>query len=108
VFDKSAQHSVRKPNLSNEIAAYIVNKRNNIVAGKVPVKNSNDIPAKQNAPVSNIRLVNKTGNRKALEFQILFGELENILLSMNINDATVQRALIKLNEIRSRILPELK
>jgi hypothetical protein len=120
MFGKPEQRPVRTSNLSSDIAAYIINKRSGISSGKIPAKNNTSQPApvpvqpnnetrpKPNPVNKNIRLVNKTGTEKALEYQILFGELENMLLTMNHNDATVQRALIKLNEIRTRVLPELR
>ena len=55
----------------------------------------------------NIRLVKTTDKRKHLEFHILFGELENLLLTMDRNDATVQKALVKLYEIKTRVIPAL-
>ena len=123
MYDKSEQRPARSSNLSSDLAAYIINKRNNPPAGKTPVKTGtpqnppvpkvpprsvNDTQVKQDQPHKNIRLVNKVSDGKALEFQILFGELENLLLTLNINDANVQRALIKLNEIRTRVLIEQK
>ena len=84
----------KKSSLRSDIIAYIVNKQND---------------AQITNTIHNItRSVQTTGNKKAFEFQLLFGELENMLLTMNLNDATVQRSLVKLNEIRTRILPELE
>lgn len=117
----SNQRPVRDNSLSRDIISYVVNKKKNAQGNKIsdmindnhkvqtPVKRPvNTVNLYQNiATKSNIRIINIKRN-KSLEFQVLFGELESLLLSMNRNDATVQRALIKLNEIRTRVFPELK
>jgi len=55
----------------------------------------------------NIRLVQAASERKHMEFYILFGELENLLLTMDRNNATVQKALVKLYELKTTIMPAL-
>jgi len=104
------QPSEKKSNLSGDIIAYIAKRKN---PGFIPPPKEDTASEKhfyQSMPNknSNLKLDNQSGLKKSFEYQVLFGELENMLLSMNRNDATVQASLIKLNEIRTRILPELE
>jgi hypothetical protein len=98
------------PKISSELIAYIA-KRNAVSANREQPKIEDKAQQTKRDPVNssrNIRLVNEPVNKKIFEYQIMFGEMESILLGMNLNNPNVQAALVKLNEIRTRILPELE
>lgn len=107
--DITPRHPEKTHALRQNLMAYIADRNNNRLpkqsaatkahlAASQPKTNQN----------SNIRLVNNINKGKSFEFLILFGELENLLLSMNRNDALVQNALVKLNDIRMRIFQEME
>jgi len=100
----------KKSNLSGDIIAYIAKRKSPDFVRPPKTDDNSEKRFYQSSPNknSNLKFDNNAGVKKSFEYQILFGELENMLLSMNRNDATVQMSLIKLNEIRTRILPELE
>ena len=100
----------KAPPISNDLAAYIAKKYNKHVVINRPVDKKTSVSRPAQPAVSrntNIRFVDGIRKQKTLAYQILFGELQNLLLSMNRNDAAVQRALVKLNDIWTRLIPEL-
>ncbi len=87
IFNMPKQTS-KPTNLSNDIIAYIVSKNNN--------------------RMSRFDFHNKSGNttnaKKSLEFRILFGDVEKLLLTMDTNRGEVQNALMKLDDLKKRVL----